>query len=960
MLLFAMQAMASGRIYYAGTLSTPYIWAWTGDQNVYQSWPGQPMTKLPDAYYYGRTIYYVDIDGDCPANAIFSSNGSDQTANLDIPGYEYVYTGSSWMPYTHAQAWFLYGDFEDPFVWHYSAMQGAGDQLQVTLSLAAGREYYFKVASIEGVSESLFSCGTTLTRTTCAGADFSADGANAALATTIAGNYVFTFDTQSKTLSVTYPDALPAEAVNSTAVPAENEDVLIQAYYWAHDGNTATPWTPYGGIQWTDLNAQAAELGEYFDLVWLAPSAATADYTGFLPRNYSNQNNVWGTETELRTLINSLHNAGAKVVADIVINHSNATGGFCTWDAFNFDDYGTYNPDRTWIANDDEIFISNTDSRYKRYDIAEHPEGVNAGMKEEAGSCGDTPSAYADENTYTYGESNEQRAWSYAEYNCVYSRDWAHRLKEVREMCRAYLTWMNEEIGYDGWRYDFAKGIHGSHLDDYNKASNAAFSVAEIFDGDINKEIGMLRDAHYNTYVFDFPAKYQVMNEGIRSGNYSKLLGNASSTMLYNYKRYTVTFVDNHDTFREDYNICGTPDSIGDSAKVIMANAYILSMPGVPCVFYPYWHEYKVALKAMIDARRSAGVHSESAVQDEAGEGYYRATVTGKHGTLRLLLGPNSGYQYCPEGYTAAYVGKDGVYAGVYYQTTGQETQTVYFLDSDDSWTAPHAYIWNAGLSNGWPGADMTLEGTFDGHKLYSYTYNAGNRFDHIIFNNGSSDVKTADLTLTAGQCYIPNDANNDSGWTALNQMQHHLDMSASAWASLYLPLQVSLPNGLYGYYASAIAGGTVTLNLFTEGTIPAHTGVMLNGAEGAYTLSVSTDEVEAVSNLLDGTKQATNLTDITTDGAVYILSKSQTQSAQAPVFAQFIGSTIPAAKAYLPLESALNAPETIRFVINTTGEATGLGNTASQADVRKLLLNGQILIVKDGVIYNTLGQRIR
>ena len=51
----------------------------------------------------------------------------------------------------------------------------------------------------------------------------------------------------------------------------------------------------------------------------------------------------------------------------------------------------------------------------------------------------------------------------------------------------------------------------------------------------------------------------------------------------------------------------------------------------------------KAQMKPMIEARRIAGVHSESNVVDEAGEGYYKATITGKNGKIRLLLGPNSG-----------------------------------------------------------------------------------------------------------------------------------------------------------------------------------------------------------------------------------------------------------------------------------------------------------------------------
>ena len=88
-------------------------------------------------------------------------------------------------------------------------------------------------------------------------------------------------------------------------------------------------------------------------------------------------------------------------------------------------------------------------------------------------------------------------------------------------------------------------------------------------------------------------------------------------------------------------------------------------MPGVPCVFWPHWVTFKDEIKAMINARYKAGVHSESAVSDETGNGFYKATITGTNGSIRLLLGPNSGYDTTPQGYVLAV---KGVNYGVYYK----------------------------------------------------------------------------------------------------------------------------------------------------------------------------------------------------------------------------------------------------------------------------------------------------
>ena len=101
--------------------------------------------------------------------------------------------------------------------------------------------------------------------------------------------------------------------------------------------------------------------------------------------------------------------------------------------------------------------------------------------------------------------------------------------------------------------------------------------------------------------------------------------------------------------------------------KIQQCYAYLLSMPGIPCVFYPHWVKFKDQIKKMINARYKTGVHSESAVSDEAGNGYYKATITGTNGEIRLLIGPNSGYNTTPSGYTLAVKGEN---YGVYYKTT--------------------------------------------------------------------------------------------------------------------------------------------------------------------------------------------------------------------------------------------------------------------------------------------------
>ena len=426
----------------------------------------------------------------------------------------------------------------------------------------------------------------------------------------------------------------------SGAAPAQCPDVMLQAFYWdSYQSPTATgsTTTVYGRTKWIDhLNGQngtsATEIGQWFDLIWLPPMSKATGGTGYHPVNYSDLNSDWGTKQKLTELITTFHQNGARVVADIVINHADAKQGWCNFDTYNFGSYGTFSPDGSYICNTDEM---NTSSA--------------------AGACKGTATGNADDG---YG----------SEANYAASRDWDHTNADVRNMFKAYLKWLRNDIKIDGFRYDYCKGFHNSHINDYNSASKPYFSVMEYWDGDINALNARLNDAGWNTTVFDFNMKYNAFNNGIASDNYCALKG--AGMPGAGKARYAVTFLDSHDTYARasDSEFCGDGNSMTVCRdKIMQCYAYMLSMPGVPCVFYPHWVTFKDDLKKMINARYKTGVHSESGVSDECGNGFYKATITGKNGEIRLLVGPNSGYNSTPSGYTLAVKGTN---YGVYYKET--------------------------------------------------------------------------------------------------------------------------------------------------------------------------------------------------------------------------------------------------------------------------------------------------
>ncbi len=418
-----------------------------------------------------------------------------------------------------------------------------------------------------------------------------------------------------------------------SSAPAKCPDVLLQGFYWdsyQDKGYGRTKWIDWLNIEVSKDLTQAEEAGQWFDLIWLPPMSQATGGTGYLPTNYSNLDSDWGTKKNLAKLIDTFHKNGARVVADIVINHCAARNGWCNFGTYDFGEYGKFTPDGSWICSTDEM---NSDKS--------------------AGACMGTATGAADDG---YG----------SEANYEAGRDWDHNNAKVREMCKAYLKWLRNDIKIDGFRYDYCKGFHNSHINDYNKAAEAYFSVMEMWDGDVNVLQSHLNDAGWNTLTFDFAMKYQAFNNGIAADNYAALKG--AGLPGAGKARYAVTFLDSHDSFQRDGNeFCGEGNSMTVCKdKILQCYAYLLSMPGVPLVFYPHWVSFKDPIKKMINARYKTGVHSESAVSDEAGNGYYKATITGTNGEIRLLVGPNSGYNDTPAGFTLA---SKGTNYGVYYKT---------------------------------------------------------------------------------------------------------------------------------------------------------------------------------------------------------------------------------------------------------------------------------------------------
>lgn len=407
---------------------------------------------------------------------------------------------------------------------------------------------------------------------------------------------------------------------------------MLQAFYWDSYKTQSGSDSKYGRTKWIDLLKDTAAINANFDLVWFPPSAWAGNDggVGYYHRQASNQDNTaWGTRSTLETLIAALHKGNTKVLADIVINHRGNKSNWCDFYPDNFGTYGTYQLTKKHMCRGDEGFTSSSSTCYNAPvdERGEFDTGTNDG------GC----------------------------------RDLDHTSEYVQTWAKAYVRWMLNVMHYDGFRYDMTLGYHGRYLSMYNEAANPYISVSELWEG-TSRQVQHLQETDFNTMIFDFPLK-SVLNNAIgKYTNYGLLVNPSNSLRAQGYGKYAVTFIDNHDTFERgksygDNQYAGEGCDLTNPAikkRVVEAYAYILMLPGVPCVFWPHWKRCQDEINALIAVRKEAGIHSESAIVESKNNNVYEATIQGHRYAVILRMGPNrstiapAGYHVASEGGSVA------------------------------------------------------------------------------------------------------------------------------------------------------------------------------------------------------------------------------------------------------------------------------------------------------------------
>ena len=380
--------------------------------------------------------------------------------------------------------------------------------------------------------------------------------------------------------------------------PANYSGVMLQGFYW----------DSFNDSKWTNLESQADELAEFFKLVWIPQSASCNGTSMGYDAVYwfSNYNSSFGTKTELQSMINTFKSKGIGTIADVVINHRKSINDWVTFPSETYKGV-TYKLLSTDICRDDD---------------------------------GGATLNWANQNGKSLSANNDTgEDWGGL-------RDLDHKSTNVQNAVKAYIQMLLNDLGYAGFRYDMTKGYAASYTGMYNAYANPTYSVGEYWDGNLSAVKAWIDGTKVNGVVqsaaFDFPFRYTV-RDAVNNNNWSNLSGSGKGLNLdANYRRYSVTFVENHDT---QYRDASNPqDPINQ--YIAAANAYMLSMPGTPCVFLKHWMSYKESIKQMIYARQLAGITNTSTTAQQASSSannYYAQRTTGTRGTLLVAMG-NTAY----------------------------------------------------------------------------------------------------------------------------------------------------------------------------------------------------------------------------------------------------------------------------------------------------------------------------
>lgn len=334
-----------------------------------------------------------------------------------------------------------------------------------------------------------------------------------------------------------------------------------------------------------------------------------------MPQQLYDLDSAYGSQAQLAALLGSLKAAGVAPIADVVINHRCADEQ---------DDSGRWNRYRDKVPHEGPSLA------WGSWAILKDADGKFGGDAQ--------PSEHA-------------VAWTGAP-------NLDHSNTQVREGLTAWLSWLHTHLGFEGWRFDHAIGYSSRYVQGYvdRTTGQHALNVGEVWpqldysgpgnslgpcqDGARSQLVEWVQGAGQRAAAFDFVTK-GVLQEAVARCEYWRLRDGAGHApgLIGWWPAASITFVENHDTGSSQRH-WPFPEE-----RLAVGYAYILTHPGLPCVFWEHYfssdeagQELRATIDALMQLRRKHGITSTSSLTILAAEtDLYMATIGGK---LTLKLGP--------------------------------------------------------------------------------------------------------------------------------------------------------------------------------------------------------------------------------------------------------------------------------------------------------------------------------
>lgn len=347
----------------------------------------------------------------------------------------------------------------------------------------------------------------------------------------------------------------PAQAQTTTLISTVSKSsktdplntLLLQGFNWESSKSSSSWYNVLKGIV-----DDAAEAG--ITDVWFPPPSQSVAPEGYLPgRLYDLDSSKYGSEQQLKDAVNAFHQKGIGTVGDIVINHRCGTkqddkGYWCVFEGGTVDGRLDWGP---WAVT-----------------VPDKP--------------------------YPCGSGNADTGADY-----VAAPDVDHTNPKIQQDLWEWMNWLKSNVGFDGWRFDFAKGYAGNLLGAYIQNTSPKFAIGEVWDDMAYGSDGRLaydQNAHRQRLVdwvhstgdraaaFDFTTK-GILQEAVKYSELWRLKDSNGKPagMIGVLPQKAVTFIDNHDT-GSTQNMWPFP-----SDKLLQGYAYILTHPGIPTIFYDHF-----------------------------------------------------------------------------------------------------------------------------------------------------------------------------------------------------------------------------------------------------------------------------------------------------------------------------------------------------------------------------------